>query len=286
MPGPAIKGGAEGDGGMRGAGAGARRAVARIAAPRPALLLEGERRILAISDLHIGLEAGLAANDIHVDQSGTADEAIADVREIVRAERPDALAILGDVRSGTRSISGAEWDGIPRFFEAACGEAGQVIVTPGNHDSNIERLAPEGVSLTSPAGTVLEGALLTHGHTMPSENLSVDRIVMGHLHPVFRSEGSLLDGERVWVSVRTDRAAVFPSRSGALEVTVLPSFSRHLHAPGGRGWARRRGGKRSISPIMERILKARREGSHEVSARIATLDGAVIGDESVLDCAL
>lgn len=271
---------------MPGRGAAGRRAVARIAAPRPALLLEGRRRILAISDLHIGLEAGLAANDIHVDQSGTADEAIADVREAVRESRPDALAILGDVRSGTRSISGAEWGGVPRFLEAARDEAGTVIVTPGNHDSGIERLAPEGVSLTSPAGTVLEGALLTHGHTMPSENLAgVDRIVMGHLHPVFRSEGSLLDGERVWVSIRTDRAAVFPSRSGTLEVTVLPSFSRHLHSPGG---GRRRGGgrKRSISPIMERILGAMRGGSHEVSARIATLDGAVIGDESVLECAV
>ena len=274
-----------------GGGGASGRAVARMLAPRPALLLEGRRRLLAVSDLHIGLEDGLAANDIHVDPSGTADEAISDMQEAVREARPDALVILGDVRSGTRSISAAEWDGVPRFLEAAQRAAGSVILVPGNHDSNIARLAPDGVSLTSPAGTVLEGSLLTHGHAMPSDNLAwVGRIVMGHLHPVFASEGSLLDGERVWVSVRTDRSAVFPSRSGPLEVTVLPSFSRHLHPTGrrGRGKRGRRGRRagRSISPIMERIAAAWRRGSPGVSARIATLEGAVIGDESSLGCVL
>lgn len=264
------------------------RAVARILAPRPALLLEGTRRLLVVSDLHIGLEDSLAANDIHVDPSGTADEAISDMQGAVREARPDALVVLGDVRSGTRSISAAEWDGIPRFLEAARRAAGSVVLVPGNHDSNIARLAPDGVSLTSPAGTVLDGALLTHGHTMPSENLAgVDRIVMGHLHPVFRCEGSLLDGERVWVSLRTDRSAVFPSRSGSLEVTVVPSFSRHLHAGRGRGGGRRRAGRgRPISPIVGRIAAAWRRGSPAVSARIATLEGAVIGDESNLGCVL
>ena len=280
---------------MDGVGRGAKgRAAtsARIAAPHPALLLEGSRRLLVVSDLHIGLEDGLAANDIHVDPSGTADEAISDMRDAVRAARPDALVVLGDVRSGTRSISAAEWDGIPRFLEAALGAAGSVVLVPGNHDSNIARLAPAEVSLTSPAGTVLEGALLTHGHAMPSENLAgVDRIVMGHLHPVFSGGGSLLDGERVWVSLRTDKSAVFPSRSGPLEVTVLPAFSRHLHAArgggrrAGRGVGGRKGRARSISPIMERIAGARRGGA-EVSARIATLDGSVIGDESALECVL
>ena len=283
-------------GGEWGGAKGGRRdglAVARMLAPRPALLLEGSRRLLAVSDLHIGLEDGLAANDIHVDPSGTADEAISDIQDAVREARPDALVVLGDVRSGTRSISAAEWDGIPRFLEAAQRAAGSVILVPGNHDSNIARLAPAEVSLTSPAGTVIDGALLTHGHTMPSENLAgVGRIVMGHLHPVLRSRGSLLDGERVWVSLRTDRSAVFPSRSGPLEVTVLPAFSRHLHAGpgaagGARGRARTGGGRgRSISPIVERIAAAWRRGSPEVSARIATLEGAVIGDESDLGCVL
>lgn len=259
------------------------RSTARIVAPHPALSLEGERRHLVIADLHLGFESGLAANDVHVDPSETVDDAIAEVAEMVRAASPDSLVLLGDIRSGIRSISGGEWDGIPRFLEEAHRMVDSVMLVPGNHDSNIGRLVPRDTVITGPSGAILEGTLLTHGHAMPSDNMAgVDRIVMGHLHPVFFSDGSLLNGKRVWVSLRTDRSAVFPSRPGMLEVTVVPSFNRYLYAAhrgGGRG-----GRRRSISPIMERIAGAWRGGNLEVSARIATLDGAVIGDEAALDC--
>lgn len=259
------------------------RSTARIVAPHPALSLEGERRHLVIADLHLGFESGLAANDVHVDPSKTVDDAIAEVAEMVRAASPDSLVLLGDIRSGIRSISGGEWDGIPRFLEEAHRMVDSVMLVPGNHDSNIGRLVPRDTVITGPSGAILEGTLLTHGHAMPSDNMAgVDRIVMGHLHPVFFSDGSLLNGKRVWVSLRTDRSAVFPSRPGMLEVTVVPSFNRYLYAAhrgGGRG-----GRRRSISPIMERIAGAWRGGNLEVSARIATLDGAVIGDEAALDC--
>lgn len=258
--------------------------TARIVAPHPALLLEGERRHLIIADLHMGFEGGLEANDVHVDPSIAADEAISEVGRIVDATGPDTLVLLGDVRSGTQSISGAEWGSIPRFLEAAHRMVGSVVLVPGNHDSGIKRLVPRDTVLTGPSGIVLDGALLTHGHAMPSENMSgVGRIVMGHLHPVFFSDGSLLNGERVWVSLRADRRVVFPSRRGALEVTVVPSFNRHLYAERRAGGGGRR---RSISPIMERIAGAWRGSASPVSARIATLDGTIIGDESSLGCVI
>lgn len=261
------------------------RSTARIIAPHPALMLEGDRRHLVIADLHIGFESGLAANDVHVDPSATVDEAIGEVGEMVRGERPDSLVLLGDVRSGIRSISEGEWDGIPRFLEEAHRMVGSVMLVPGNHDSNIGRLVPGDTVVTSPAGVILDGTLLTHGHAMPSDNMAgVDRIVMGHLHPVFFSRGSLLNGERVWVSIRTEKSAVFPSRSGMLEITVMPSFNRYFYAAHRGGGSSGSGRRRSISPIMERIVGAWRGGQFRVSARIATLDGAVIGDESALGC--
>ena len=71
---------------------------------------------------------------------------------------------------------------------------------PGNHDANIEKLIPRGITLASSKGIVIENMLLTHGHTMPSENFShVNKIIMGHLHPVYFEEKSLLNGKRVWV---------------------------------------------------------------------------------------
>ncbi|HSA98044.1 MAG TPA: metallophosphoesterase, partial [Candidatus Nitrosotenuis sp.] len=145
-----------------------------------------------------------------------------------------------------------------------------VILIPGNHDSNIHRLAPEGVTLISSIGLVIENVLLTHGHTMPTENFAhVDKIIMGHVHPVFFEEGSVLNGERVWVSLMAEKEKLFPSTSGQIEITVVPSFNRYFYA------TKKKTYRKSISPMLERI-------KNFSSAKIATLDGTIIGDESLL----
>ena len=52
--------------------------------------------------------------------------------------------------------------------------------------------------MISSKGIVIDDVLLTHGHSMPSENFSsVNRIIMGHIHPVFFQDDSLVNGERV-----------------------------------------------------------------------------------------
>jgi len=52
----------------------------------------------------------------------------------------------------------------------------------------ISKLVPDGVILGSSIGIVIENVLLTHGHVLPTKNFSqVDKIVMGHVHPVFFS---------------------------------------------------------------------------------------------------
>jgi hypothetical protein len=118
---------------------------------------------------------------------------------------------------------------------------------------------------------VEENILFTHGHTMPSENFShVDKIIMGHLHPVFFQEESIVNGERVWVSMRTSKDHIFPSSSGEIEITIVPSFNRYFYATNKRRY------EKSISPIIERVKQVS-------SARIITLDGTIIGNEDNLD---
>ena len=124
--------------------------------------------------------------------------------------------------------------------------------------------------MISSTGFVLENILLTHGHTMPSENFAyVDKIIMGHVHPVFFSEDSVLNGQRVWISIRADKQALFPSQSGEIEITIVPSFNKYFYATHKRHY------KKSISPIIEKI--------NVNSARIVTLDGSIIGDESIIE---
>ena len=141
---------------------------------------------------------------------------------------------------------------------------------PGNHDANIERLIPDYVTVSSSKGMIIDDVLLTHGHTMPSENYSsVNNIIMGHVHPVYFDKNSLLNGERIWISIKTTKSKIFSSSTGEINITIIPSFNPYFYATEKRFY------KRSISPIVEKIK--------DVSmARIATLDGTIIGNESII----
>ncbi len=241
----------------------------RIVPSQPALVLEDTQRFLVVTDLHIGFEIGMISNDINVKPENIIEEIHLALDSLIKVEKPDNLILLGDIKSGIDSISKIEWQMVPMFFEI--GKKINTIVIPGNHDGNLSHLVPEYITMTGPSGLVIGDTLLTHGHVMPSENFShVDKIVMGHLHPVYFQEGSVLDGQRLWVSIKTEKKNIFPSSRGDLEIIVMPSFNKYFYA------THKRYHKKSISPILERIKE-----NH--SAKIVTLDGSIIGDESILE---
>lgn len=242
----------------------------RIVPSMPALILESNKKNLVITDLHIGFESNLAANEIYIGKNTTTIETIQQIEEIIEKERPDSLILLGDIKSSIRNISKTEWSDVPLFFEKIKQKA-QIILIPGNHDVGIQRLAPDGISMISSYGMIEEDILLTHGHTMPTENFSyINKIIMGHVHPVFFQEDSIINGQRVWVSLKTDKHYLFPDKKGELEITIVPSFNRYFYATHKKKY------KKSISPIIEKIKSVS-------SARIVTLDGTIIGNESMLE---
>ena len=241
----------------------------RIVPSQPALILEDEQRFLIISDLHIGFEIGMISNDINVKPEEMIQEIHSSLDSLIESEKPDTIILLGDVKSGIETISKIEWQTVPMFFEI--GKKINTIVIPGNHDGNLSRLVPDYVTMTGPSGLVIGDTLLTHGHVMPSENFSqINRIVMGHLHPVYFQEGSVMDGQRLWISIKADKSKIFPSSKGEIEIIIVPSFNKYFYA------TTKRYHKKSISPIFERI-----KGPY--SAKVVTLDGTIIGDESILE---
>ncbi|MDE1814257.1 MAG: metallophosphoesterase [Thaumarchaeota archaeon] len=240
----------------------------RIVPSQPALILEDIQRFLVVTDLHIGFEIGMISNDINVRPEGIVEEIHLALNTLIKSEKPDNLVLLGDIKSGIDSISKIEWQTVPMFFEI--GKKINTLVVPGNHDGNLTHLIPDYVTMTGPSGLVIGDTLLTHGHVMPSENFShVDRIVMGHLHPVYFQEGSVLDGQRLWVSIKTKKQNIFPSGKGEIEIIIMPSFNKYFYA------TYKHYHKKSISPILARIKE-------DGSAKIVTLDGSIIGDESIL----
>ncbi len=237
--------------------------------PHAALLLEDDRRYVAVSDLHIGLEAELALKGVTVRQTLVPDM-LAELFGLIESEHADGVVLLGDVKHTVGSISKQEWEDIPSFLKQLSARA-DVYLVPGNHDSNIRHLVPESVNVASAKGMALVDTLLVHGHAMPSDVRSgVRRIVMGHVHPVFVKKGSVLNGQRVWVSMQVRKEALF-SEEGLVDVVVVPSFNPYLHAAGEK-WLHR-----SISPIITRVVQAGVE-----KCIVATLDGSVVGDAAVL----
>jgi len=242
----------------------------KIVPSQAALILEGKTRNLVVTDMHIGFEAGLASNDIFLGKNTSVNEIISELYKIIDTTKPDSLILLGDIKSSIKSISKNEWNDVPLFFEKMKNKIDTTLI-PGNHDSNIQKLIPDGITLGSSNGVVIDNSLLTHGHTMPSENFAhVDRIIMGHVHPVFFQQDSVLNGHRVWVSIKTPKQMIFPSSSGEIEVTIIPSFNKYFYATHKKKY------KKSISPIIEKIKEIS-------SAKIVTLDGAMIGNESLID---
>jgi len=242
----------------------------KIVPRKPALLIEGQKKYLVVTDLHIGFESSFTSKEIFLGKNTTINETIDELLDIIDSEKPDSVVLLGDVKSSIKSISKIEWNDVPLFFEKIKAKC-DVILIPGNHDANIQRLVPEDVSLISSSGMVEDNILFTHGHTMPSENFAhVKKIIMGHMHPVFFQEESIVNGQRVWISIKADKEQIFPSESGEIEIIIVPSFNKYFYATNKKKY------KKSISPIIEKLKKIS-------SARIVTLDGTIIGDETILN---
>ena len=239
----------------------------RIVPHKPALVIEGEKKSLVITDLHIGFENELGRKKIIVGRNSTISQITDEVNKIIKLVNPDSLVLLGDVKSSVKNISSNEWNDVPYFFKNIIHDL-EIILVPGNHDGNIERLIPENVSLTSANGVVVDNVLLTHGHAMPKSNFSeISKIIMGHVHPIFFDVDSVLNGQRVWITMKVLKEKIFTESDGIIEITIMPSFNKFFYSTQKKIY------KKSISPIVHKI-------DDIISARILTLDGSIIGDES------
>lgn len=232
-------------------------------------MLEDNHKYIAVSDLHIGLEAELLAKGVSM---SSLTPAMADkLLQLVGQEHADTVLLLGDIKHTLGSINKQEWDEIPPFLKRLTTKA-EVYLVPGNHDGNIRHLLPASVNAVSAKGMTLGDTLFVHGHSMPSDMRSnVGRIVMGHVHPVFVKKGSVVHGQRVWIYIQARKDALFASGEGLVEIVVMPSFNPHLYATGGHY-------RKSISPIITRVT----QGCAVEKCIVATLDGSVVGDARVL----
>jgi hypothetical protein len=149
------------------------------------MLVEAGERILLATDLHLGIEYELAKMGISIPYQ--TDRFLGEFMDLVREHSPDRVVILGDLKHGVPITSFQEKREIPRFFRALLDEVERVDLVRGNHDANIQNLAPEEVEIHPSRGTIFGDdyrVAALHGHAWPYPPLlSADLIVMGHNHP-------------------------------------------------------------------------------------------------------
>jgi len=89
----------------------------RIVPSKPALILEGEKKNLIVTDIHIGFENSMASNEIFIGKNSTINETIQELIEIIDLEKPDSVILLGGVKSSIKNITRSEGDEVPLFLE-------------------------------------------------------------------------------------------------------------------------------------------------------------------------
>jgi len=225
----------------------------------PALLVESDRRVLVVADLHMGIESGLERHGVHIASrsAARADRVIACIEET----EPDLLLLLGDVKHNVPVTSRQEYlelPGVLRSFR----ERVPIAVAPGNHDGGIGRFLEPG-ELLPVDGALIDGVGYLHGHTHPAPELSGHLIVIGHHHPVV----SLIDS--VGCAARARPAYLYSAVEERTRLLFVPAFNEFA---GGIDVGRLRESR--LGPLSRSI--------DEKTAEVYLADGTYVGSPATL----
>ena len=235
----------------------------------------GFRRVLVVGDTHIGFEERFRGVGIRIQPN--IESMLGELESIIDKTKPTDLILNGDVKSGIDRILESEWENIPKFFIRLMNKV-QVHVVPGNHDGGLINLLPQGIDLLDLNGVLISDTLVMHGHTRPLIKFKdCKKIVIGHMHPVFRKRGNPLSGRPVWAFFRIPKKSVFEDLleedKSTVEVILMPSFNLELASS---GYASETRSEKRVSPFARYLREAQ-------EVLVVTMGGEIVGDSSVLD---
>ena len=190
----------------------------------PAMLI-GD--ILIIADLHIGIEKELEKSGINIPSQMHALQARIDA--LLSETKARHLIILGDVKHMVPSVSWQEKREIPEFLEHLSDRV-KVSIVKGNHDGNIEHLAPDEIDVYDSDGFRIENFGFVHGHAWPAKQLlDCEYLIIAHAHPVieFLSEGARIV-EHVWLRCPVNREVFkkkYREECKIREAIIMPVFN-------------------------------------------------------------
>ncbi|MBC7107400.1 MAG: metallophosphoesterase [Methanomassiliicoccales archaeon] len=164
--------------------------------------------LVAIADLHIGMESALEKEGILIPRMQTATMRDSLIR-IIDKYAPEQILVVGDIKHEFSKNLEQEWNEV-RSMLSLLREHSNVILIKGNHDNYLKTIASKmGIEVLDSFST--KGITFAHGH------IDIDRrpLIIGHEHPSVK----LLD--RVGAAIKLP-CFVFLKKE---KVIVLPAFS-------------------------------------------------------------
>ncbi len=191
-----------------------------------------DKKILVISDTHIGVETDLSKAGIRIHKQ--IEKFKDSLDRLIKLTKATTLVILGDVKHKVPGASMQELRDIPKFLEYLSTKL-KVFITKGNHDDFLETLIPPKVKLYGSKGFKIGKYGFFHGHAWPSKKLmQCDYLFMGHIQPSIQFEDKLgyRFRQQVWLKGKLNQNAIkkkYKAKStGKLNIIVLPSFNSLL----------------------------------------------------------
>ncbi|MGQ9720452.1 MAG: metallophosphoesterase [Candidatus Jordarchaeum sp.] len=182
----------------------------------PALLVAfPDKRILCITDLHLGYEFLLAQKGVSIPPQAV--EMKIKILNLIEQTNADQLVLIGDIKHNIFRIPLSEWRGVAKLLEAVSKKI-DVQITLGNHDVNLDLLLSRDIHLYSSKGFLIEESNIRlgfiHGHAWPGPDLlQADYIFMGHNHPVIEMRDELGGKwfEPAWLELHWNREKIASS---------------------------------------------------------------------------
>jgi putative SbcD/Mre11-related phosphoesterase len=267
----------------------------KLITPFPALILEEERKkTLVVSDLHIGFEASLAKQGIHIPSQTS--KMLKIMLKLIKISKPSSIIILGDLKHTIARAEAEEWRDIPSFLNEVSEKVKSIKLIPGNHDGGIKALLPSNIEVLSSSSFIAqENIALIHGHAWFSlKMLKCKGLIMGHMHPViaFKDHFGFKSFKQVWVKASFNKVNLVNalmkrfknkfkenliSSINLSQCLIMPSFNSLLGGqPVNLVWSKETHEKEYIGPLL------RSNSINLMDAEVYLLDGSFLGKISNL----
>jgi len=178
-----------------------------------------ELSLLAITDLHLGIEFELRKKGINVPlQTEKFLKILEEAKQETDAKR---IVVLGDIKHKVPVASAKEVEYIRKFFENLSKIFGEILVCKGNHDDLIEEVLQD-YKVYDARGFKIKDYGFFHGHAWPFSKLWNCKVwIVGHLQAAIEiRKGNFKKIEKVVIKARPK------IEKGKLkEIIILPAFS-------------------------------------------------------------